>query len=187
MNQLALLFWMARREIARRLELTGLTGLVLLGLALFIMLVLSPRWQQATAEASLRKNLALGELDRVRLEQRPAPSTKDQLQRFTAWFPTIDQNAGDLRRVVEQAENQRAKIDLAKGEYQISSEPGAAFVKYEVVLPVKASYGTIRSFVAGVLNAVPHASLVELRLARQAASSKVLDARLHFVFIYRGG
>lgn len=181
MNSMAL---MLRYALARRFGWAGVAGMLMLGLTLFVALAVVPRWEKKADEIKLQTGVALVDLNRARLEHRVQPKTGEQLVRFTAWFPTIDRNAGDLRRLMEQA--QLAKLDLVKGEYHISDSQGAAFVSYEVVLPVKASYDTLRSFIAGVLNVIPNASLAELHIERAAVNSTIQDARIHFTFVYRG-
>lgn len=184
MNRLSAMLLMLRYALARRVGWPGGVGFVLLGLTLFVALAVAPHWKKDAGEIKLQTGVALVDLNRARREHRVLPKTGEQLDRFTAWFPTIDRNAGDLRRLLEQA--QLAKLDLVKGEYHISDAQGAAFVSYEVVLPVKASYETLRSFIAGVLNAVPNASLAELHIERAAVNSTIQDARIHFTFVYRG-
>jgi hypothetical protein len=184
MNRLNAMALMLRYALARRVGLPGVVGIVLAGFTVFVILAVAPRWIKDAGEIKLQSGVALADLNRVRLAHRAVPKTSEQLDRFTALFPTIDRNAGDLRQLVEQA--RLAKFDLGKGEYHISDEQGAAFVSYEVVLPVKASYDTLRSFIAGVLNAIPNASLAELHIERAAVNGTIQDARIHFTFVYRG-
>ncbi|MFC5473633.1 hypothetical protein [Paraherbaspirillum soli] len=173
-----------RHELSRLLGLKGAIGAGLIALAILILLLIAPRLHKDARQTRLQTVAQLKAFNRDRLVHRSAPKSGEQLTQFNAWFPTINQNAGDLRRVLDQAD--QAKLVINKGDYQISSDVGMSFVKYEVVLPVKANYHTIRSFVAGVLNAVPHASLVELHMERPAANSDVLEARIHFTLFYRG-
>jgi hypothetical protein len=184
MNRLSSLVLTLRYALARRIGWTGMAGILLIGLALFVALVLAPLWKRSAGEIKLQTGAALLDLTRARLEHRILPKTSEQLDRFTAAFPPISRNASDLRRLVEQA--QLANFDLVKGEYHISESEGTGFVGYEVVLPVTASYGTVRRFIAGVLNAIPNASLAELHIQRAAVNNTVQDARIHFTFVYRG-
>ncbi|HWW04565.1 hypothetical protein [Collimonas sp.] len=183
-NSIALMLLTLRYALARRVGWPGAVGVLLLGFTLLAALAIAPRWEKNAGEIKSQTRVALVDLNRARLEHRVQPKTSEQLRRFTAWFPTIDHNASDLRRLLEQA--QLAKLDLTKGEYHVSDADGAAFVSYEVVLPVKASYDTLRSFIAGVLNAIPNASLAELHIERAAVNSTIQDARIHFTFVYRG-
>jgi len=184
MNRISSIALMLRYALARRVGWPGAVGVIMLGFTLLAALAIAPRWEKNAHEIKAQTRVALVDLNRARLEHRVQPKTSEQLLRFTAWFPTIDHNANDLRRLLEQA--QLAKLDLVKGEYHMSDAQGAAFVSYEVVLPVKASYDTLRSFIAGVLNAIPNASLAELHIERAAVNSTIQDARIHFTFVYRG-
>jgi hypothetical protein len=184
MNRMSSMALVLRYALVRRIGWPGAVGILMLVLTLFVALAIAPRWEKNAGEIKLQTGVALVDLNRARLEHRVQPKTSEQLRRFSAWFPTIDRNAGDLRRLMEQA--QLAKLDLVKGEYRISDAQGAAFVSYEVVLPVKASYDTLRGFIAGVLNAIPNASLAELHIERTAVNSTIQDARIHFTFVYRG-
>jgi hypothetical protein len=184
MNRLRSLVLTLRYAFARRVGWPGLAGIFLIGLALLIVLVVAPRWKKNAGEIKLQSEVALLNLTRARLEHPILPKTSEQLDRFTASFPTIDRNASDLRRLVEQA--QLANFDLVTGEYHVSDSEGTDFVSYEVVLPVTGSYGAVRRFIAGVLNAIPNASLAELHIERAAVNNTVQDTRIHFTFVYRG-
>ncbi|MDY7545095.1 hypothetical protein QN360_05760 [Glaciimonas sp. CA11.2] len=174
----------ANYALTRRLGMKGLIGLVLIIFTLLAVLVVTPRLQQTTRRLQLQTAVQQKALNRDRRIKKVAPKSIDQLAQFNDWFPTINQNAGDLRRVLDEAS--KAKLDINKGDYQISTEASTEFIKYEIVFPVKANYSTLRSFVAGVLNAVPNASLAELHMERPAASNDMLDARIHFTLFYRG-
>ncbi|MDB5777422.1 MAG: putative transrane protein [Herbaspirillum sp.] len=173
-----------RYELVRRLGLQGAIGLTLIALTLLILLLLAPHLRNEVLQTRSQTAMRLKAFNSDRLIHQRAPESVEQVAQFNAWFPAINRNAGDLRRVLEVAD--KVKLVINKGDYQISSDAGMSFVKYEVVLPVKADYGTIRNFVTGVLNAVPYASLVELHMERAAANNDVLDARIHFTLFYRG-
>lgn len=173
-----------RHELIRRLGLKGVLGLAFIVLTVLILLLIAPRLQKEAMQTRLQTAAQLKALNSDRQVRQKMPETGDQIAQFNAWFPAIGRNAEDLRRILEVAD--RVKLVINKGDYQISGDTGMAFVKYEVVLPVKANYGTIRNFVAGVLNTVPYASLVELRMERPAANNDELDARIHFTLFYRG-
>ena len=183
MNRLSSLARTLRHEAARRLGLAGSIGLLLAGAALPACLSVAPYLHRTAMEQQRQTASLLNDIERRRLIRHERPKSGEQLKQFTAWFPKIDQNADDLRRVTQQAA--AAKVEIGKGEYQVSGESDAAFMNYEVVLPIHGNYDAIRSFVTGVLNSVPHASLAELQMQRPAATSKMVDARIHFTFVYR--
>jgi len=81
---------------------------------------------------------------------------------------------------------QKHRIELTKGEYALAhAADSSRLQRFEVVLPIKERYATIKVFVAEVLKAVPHASLAELRIERSAVNVEELDARVHFTLFYR--
>ncbi len=58
---------------------------------------------------------------------------------------------------------------------------------WDFLLPVKDRYVSIRRFVALVLNNIPNAALQEIHVDRPAVSGDVLEARIRFDLIYKGG
>lgn len=173
-----------RHRIRRSVGFSGALGLILLAFALLAALPQASGWREDTRQLSRQTQRLRSEFQRDRMLLQLSPNLDEQIRSFTAWFPDMRRNAEDLRLVAEQAG--KAKLELDKGEYRLSRAPGSSFLNYEVVLPVKANYAGVRAFIAGVLNAVPHASLSELRMERPSAGSDVLDARVHFTFVYRG-
>jgi hypothetical protein len=184
MKRLHPVYLTLRHETRRCIGNAGALGLALLALALFTFLSLARGWRDDASDLNFESRRLMREFERNQMALRRAPKLDEQIKNFTAWFPDMSGNAADLRLIVEQAG--KAALELDKGEYQVSTAAGSSFVNYEVVLPVKANYAGIRSFIAGVLNAVPHASLAELRMERPSANSDVLDARVHFTLVYRG-
>lgn len=170
--------------IIHRLGKTGLAGAGLIIFTALIMLFVTPRLQSDTRQLKLQTATQQTKLNHDRNIKKIPPKSNEQLAQFNALFPLISQNAGDLRRVLDEAK--KSQLDVNKGDYQISSEASNEFIKYELVFPVKAKYSTLRSFVAGVLNAVPNASLAELHMERPSANNDTLDAHIHFTLFYRG-
>lgn len=177
--------WLSlRHRIRRSIGLSGALGILLMAFALLAALPPASGWRAETQELSRRTQRLQHEFERDRILLQLSPNLDEQIKNFTAWFPDMRRNADDLRLVAEQAG--KAKLELDKGEYRLTRAAGSSFVNYEVVLPVKGDYAGVRGFIAGVLNAVPHASLSELRMERPSAGSDMLDARVHFTFVYRG-
>lgn len=173
-----------RQEVRSQIGVTGMLGGAALTVALLGLALPVSDWRDDTRTLQQDTRRLMRELERNQSRQARTLGLNEQLKRFNAWFPGIDRNADDLRLISEQAE--LAGLELDKGEYQVSSAAGATFVNFEAELPVKAEYAAVRSFIGGVLSAVPNASLSELRIERPSANSKVLDARVHFTLVYRG-
>ena len=166
-----------------RLGVVGLIGVGLLLLGAVLGLYAPPLARQAEElRASADRTREMLEVARQRASLRP--DTSQQAASLREWIPTIDRANADLRAIFEAA--QKSHVELAKGEYALTAADDASQMRrFEVVLPVKDRYVTIKAFVAEVLQALPHASLAELRIERAAANVEVLDARIRFRLFYK--
>lgn len=179
MNPLLQRAW---RRVLRRI---GPPGLIALGLLVPVvaMALWLPRLNRqadelraalaAQAEAAARQTEPIG---------RRATSGERATQ-FVAAIPPLSQSASDLGEVFAIAK--RRNVVLPKGDYVLKAEPNTTLVAYSVSLPVHNDYGALKGFTADVLEALPHASLDELHMARSDAGSTVLDAMVRFTFVYR--
>jgi hypothetical protein len=171
------------RRLRERVGVPGLIGLALLG-AGAALAAYAPRVTgeaEALHAAAERARSRLGEVQRQAVRQ-PAPA--QQAAELRAWFPPVQRATADLRVLFDTARKNR--IELAHGEYALVPAADASRLqRYEIVLPVRQRYVTIKGFVAELLNAVPHASLAELRIERSAANVEQLDARVHLTLFYR--
>jgi len=172
----------AWRPLHERLGAAGIAGVLLLATAA-IGLFYAPRLldeADSMHEAVDRTRARLSEIDR---EFAAKPGSMLQLDRFHAWLPPFEQSTSDLRKLFEIAESRR--IQLPKGDYALKGDDAHHIARLDVVLPIKDKYADVRGFVAATLDALPHASLAELRLERPAASVEPLDARLRITLFYR--
>jgi hypothetical protein len=171
------------RRLNARLGVVGWTGIGLLLLAAVLGLYAPPLARQAQdLHASAERTRGMLEEARQQLARQPVSSR--QAAQLREWFPTIERANSDLRLVFDAA--QRTRIELTKGDYALANAADASRLqRFEIVLPVKDSYVTIKAFVAEVLKALPHASLAELRIERGTANVETLDARLRFTLFYK--
>jgi hypothetical protein len=170
-------------RVHRRIGLLGMLGIVMMAVAAWSAWQ-TPRWKRETAQLKTRLEVERVRLDELNRNVVARPDTSQQISDFVAWFPPADQSAADLNEIFAQAD--ALGIRLLKGEYQLHREPPGDFVKYEVILPVKDNYTSVRRFVAAVLKKLPHAAITELRIERTNAESELVEARVHFSLIYRG-
>jgi hypothetical protein len=170
------------RRAVRAIGYSGPAALLLLLVALGVALWL-PRLdrdlKRAQAEVSTRTSV-LRARGAVSLRE---PSSDERLAQYIEAFPVPGQMAADLGAIYASAG--RHKLDLVKGEYQLKAEPGSPFVTYLVTLPLHAEYALVKAFASNVLLDLPHASLDELRLSRDAAGVEMLDAVVRFTLVYR--
>ena len=112
-----------------------------------------------------------------------APTQAQLLQEFVDGFPSVDRNAADIAEVFAAADAHH--LALPKGEYKLDADPSGSIVSYSATFPVRGDYVTLKDFCADVLSTLPHASMDELRIARDNAGSPSLDAVVRFTFFYR--
>jgi hypothetical protein len=181
MNSLTPLRRLAALRVLRTRALLGSTGA--LALLLLAIAGMAAWWTpHVVDDTNLLHLQTAAETTRARLRMLdlpPDPAT--QMARFREWFPQGSRHVEDLRVLFRLA--QREQVRLMRGDYVAGRQPETRLATYDVILPVRANYGAIRSFVAAVLNELPHASLVDLRLER--ANGEALDARIHLTLFYR--
>ncbi len=172
----------AWRRALRRIGYAWLFALLLLAMSVAITLW-TPRLNQ---RAEALRAAVVAQSDLVSRLGKPAPrprSNGEQAAEVMRSFPPLAQSSADLAEVFAIA--QQRKVTLLKGEYQLKAEPNTSLVSYSVTLPMRHEYGALKGFAADVLEALPHASMDELRMARPDAGSSLLDSVVRFTFTYR--
>lgn len=169
---------------ARRLfGVAGLLGLVLVTAGGVTGLLLLPQAREQRSalqqEVSTAKDSALQASE----QRRHAPGTVLQLHKFLELLPPLASNAEDIQRLFILA--REAGVDLTKADYQLTIEPGLEIVRYQITLPMREKYLTVRRFATESLNALPHLALDELQFARNDTSTDVVDAQLRLTLFYR--
>lgn len=99
-----------------------------------------------------------------------------QLSEFYGFFPAESSVPDSLERIYAAAAQQN--LVLEHGEYRVARETEARLQRYDVVLPVKGRYGTIRRFVAQILKENPNLALIGINFSRQTATDIGVDAQL---------
>jgi len=171
-------WWRGRRRFGR----LGMLGLALLGTATALLAAL-PAMDRAVEHSRLALQSRRDALAASAPSAVPVPSEREQLDRFVGAFPPLSQNARDMNELFNSAS--QAHVALTKGDYALRTEAGSPFVVYTVTLPLRDGYPAIKAFAAEVLRTLPHASLDELRVARNDAGDATLDASLRFTLVYR--
>jgi hypothetical protein len=179
MKQALLRIWL---RASRRLGPAGVSGVIALLAAVGIAAAL-PRLHREVREATAARAAHALATQQPGLTRPVSLSPADAARGYVDGFPSLGQNAADLSRVFAAAEGRR--VQLAKGEYQLKSDPNAAFVVYTATFPVHGEYDALKGFTADVLGALPHVAMDELHLTRDNAGSTTLDAVVRFTFYYR--
>jgi len=122
--------------------------------------------------------------DRREIARREDSSPSAQLAAFERFFP----EAGDMNRILRElhAAADKEQLLLERGEYKLSEEAGLPLLRYQVTLPVKGSYPSIRSFTRRVLQDMPTLSLDSIALQRPNVGDPVIEAQIRFSAFHRG-
>lgn len=171
-----------RFELRRSYGLPGLVG-VLMIVAAALMCAEIVSVDADTKEMQNSSRLAKAAKAHHPDGTRSAEADAVALDALPELFPRFSQSADDIASIFEQAHG--SNLTLGSAEYQVSTDSGARFTRYQVMLPVKDQYSAIRHFLALVLNNVPNAALREIHVERPAVDGNILDARVRFELIYR--
>jgi Tfp pilus assembly protein PilO len=177
--------WRVRHELSR-LGVPGLAGLTLVALAAGIHFAMTrPAADEAlrlrVEESDLRQKLraaASGEAPRTL-------SHAEKLQQFYAYFPPVSATP-ELLRALYQAADARGLV-LQSGEYKLILDRDFRLARYQIVLPVRGSYASLRDFVGDTLKALPTVVLDDISLKRESVGATALDAQVRFTLYLGGG
>lgn len=162
------LIWQLRQR-ARVLGRTGLTGL---GMLLAALLLAFETESQQRSNAVQEERLVQMRLEATRRAAAPTPLPLNPL----AALPpdgAAAQQIGDLENLA------RAHgLELPLGQYSVAPLMGTSLQRWQLVLPVEASYPTLHAFLAAALERQPNLTLDELKLQRDSIETVELDAEL---------
>lgn len=113
----------------------------------------------------------------------PRPAAQQHLSHFYATL-------GDSRYAEQQVKTlfaiaRKTNLVLSQAEYKWASDKSGRYHTYQILLPVKGSYGALRQFCQQTLLAIPFAALDEVNFKREAIASSTLEARLRFTLYLR--
>ncbi|MES2742568.1 MAG: hypothetical protein V4754_16715 [Pseudomonadota bacterium] len=156
-------------------------GAGLLGLTLALLAAL----QGAALE---RRQLALaGRLQTAAQSAAPAEPEPDQdarqLAAFYAYLPAHDAIPDQLKELVRVAG--QSGVTLAKAEYKAQPETQAAFLRYQITLPVKADYAAVQSFIVNALQGLPTLTLDAVTFQREQIEAGEVEARIQFILLVK--
>ncbi|QCP51989.1 hypothetical protein FAZ95_22550 [Trinickia violacea] len=171
-----------RFELRRSYGLPGLLGALMIVAAALMCAEISSV-DADTKEMQDPARLALAAKAQHLADTRSVEGDAIALDALPELFPRFSQSADDIAAIFEQAHG--SNLTLGSAEYQVNTDAGTRFTRYQVMLPVKDQYSAIRHFLASVLNSVPNAALREIHVERPAVDGNILDARVRFELIYR--
>jgi len=172
------LAWMLRRYgAALALALGALLVAAALALQWFEVLPLEERVLALRARDEAPRDAALDRLGRA-LDGPDTPRT--QLASFYAHF----QRDEDLPRKLERvhAVARQLGVEMKRADYRLVSQPERKIDRYQMVVPIRGDYPTVRAFVTAVLREQPTLSLDQIQLQRKDIADGALDTQITFTF-----
>ena len=178
-----LIAWL--RRAGHRAGWLGLAGAALGLLALAEVLTVARPAAQEAADLEAQV-LRMRESPRSRREigGAGAEDAASQLEAFERFFPP----PSEVNRVVAEIHEaaKQEKLALERGEYRLAEEQGLNLLRYQITLPVKGNYASIRGFLRRVLREMPSVSLDGVSLQRQNAGEEAIEAQIRLSAFYRG-
>lgn len=105
------------------------------------------------------------------------------VQAFYRFLPLQKTIPDQLEKIFDAAYGN--DLEVMQGTFKLEREPDAAFLRYQVELPVVGGYANIRGFANRVLKDIPSATLDDIRFSREDVKNPEVAARVRFT-LYLG-
>src|SRR6185369_2796718 len=162
-------------EALRSLGKPGLAGALLLvaSLAYTLAGVLPARRELLAAKEQAARVEAV--LASVRSGRASAPQSEEK--RRDAFYASLPAQA-EVTQWIERIYGAAAaeQLSLARGEYAQADVADTRLARYRIVLPLRATYGQIRRFIAASQAAVPGLALDDISIQRQSVGEGEIEA-----------
>jgi hypothetical protein len=148
------------------------------GLTAWLWAIPNLRAQQSAQQQNwLRAQQALQATD-VTKQTDPQTLAEDNFNHFVDVLGDAHDTEQQIRILF--ALSRKTGLTLSQAEYKLVEDKNGLYRSYQILLPVKGSYGAIRQFCEKTLLAIPFASLDEMSFKRETIASDALEARLRF-------
>ena len=117
------------------------------------------------------------------VERRQAGRHRAADRRVLCDLPPHDAIPDQLKQLINLAE--KNGVMLVQAEYKPQAEVDAGFLRYQIVLPVKAAYPSIQTFMLNALQALPTLTLESVAFKRDRIESAEVEARIHFMLLVK--
>ena len=144
--------------------------------------------QQGEALAARQQHLAAQLAAAAKLAALPPAAATldadaDSLAAFHAYLPAHDSIPEQLKTLLEVA--QKNGVTLAKADYKPQEDGNAAFLRYQITLPVKAEYAQLQAFIVDALQELPTLTLDSVLFKREQIEAGEIDARIQFILLVK--
>lgn len=166
MNTLA---WQLFR-LGRILGMTGLVGSAMLVAALLLQFI----QVEAIHRATVAQQTTLASL-RHAVANQPAVPNPQPVNPLSALPPTgeASQQIGELEQLAHAY-----GLELPRGQYSVAPLTGTSLLRWQLILPIEASYPALHGFLAAALERQPNLTLDELKLKRDSIETDELQTEL---------
>jgi hypothetical protein len=188
--------WQASQQIGARLGWEAARWWQRLGplllLALLCLLGAGFAWRQTHVARQQQQQLQQQiEQAKNRTKLRPGvlqPSASEldlarQIAAFYAYLPAHAMLPDQVKHLLTLA--QKSGVTLAQAEYKPVPEPGAAFLRYQMILPVKAEHAALQNFMQVASRELPTLILESVLFKRERGDSPVVEARLQYQLLVK--
>jgi hypothetical protein len=174
----------ALESLAARLDHFGRLPVfgVLLALAAAVLFVAS---SVPTAAENRALAVRAAQAEAAAGEARKAKSGAPEAVDFDRFFKRPERETDWLRKLHDLAAQQG--IALNQASYATVAEADLGLVRYQVTLPVQATYPQVRRFVASLLNEIPVLALESVTFERKEPTAPVVDAQLKLTLFLPAG
>jgi Tfp pilus assembly protein PilO len=138
-----------------------------------------PQWRAEEARLAAALAEAQQRADAPLAPSARQTSNRERLALFESQLGGRAELDQHLKKIFALAAKRGVQLDL--GEYRMSSDAAGGFQRYQAVLPVAGSFGSILSFCQDALIALPFAALEEISFKRETIDAPYVEARLRFV------
>lgn len=180
MNRLRWQLSMAKRQLGW-LGLMGIVGLIFAATYFFAVVTPTQQLLEDTQHALVAAK-AEQTTDTVQVST-VVLNPIEQLQIFTGNFPTTESVNKTWEELAKLAEKSGLTIDHAR--YESSLEKHAGLLRYQLNMPVKATYPQIRDFLAEVIQSTPNVALEQLSFRRESVDSPLVEANIDLALYSR--
>ncbi|NHZ33173.1 type 4a pilus biogenesis protein PilO [Massilia rubra] len=143
-------------------------------------------WQGQRLEArqhELAQSIAAARAAKPAQQRVALPDGARRVAAFYAWLPAHETIPDLLKQLVDVAT--KNGVVLAKADYKAQAEDGAAFMRYQITLPIKADYARVQAFIVGALRDMPALTLDSVTFKREQIDTGEVEARVHFNLLVR--
>lgn len=166
----------AGRTLDRLTARLGVPGIFGIGILFFAAMYFASAGLPARDRAvELRQEISAAE----RLG-RPAPSRGGDMESDLAAFYSFFAASRSVPAALQKVDAAVTASGLAfeAAQYRLSREGGLRLARYEVILPLRGTYGQVRSFVAALIDEMPQVAIDDVVIKRESVDATVIEARL---------